>query len=459
MNDLNNTDILKMLENKNLKIFFSGIGGISMSAIAAALLQKGYKIGGSDIEDKDIITKLKNMGVEIFYSQVYENLRGYDILVYNARIKDDNPEMIYAAENNIPAIKRAKMLGVLMGEYKTSIGVSGTHGKSSTSSMISGIFFKADKNPAFYIGAVYPPLDSAYHIGGDDYCIVECDEYADSFLNFYPDIAVILNIEMDHPDYFKDIDDVTDSFRAFLDNAKKSAVINGDDTNALKAVENFDKKIIKYAIYNKNCDIYAKNIIYNTGYAEFDIYAYNNYYAKVKLAVPGEFNIYNALAAASCAYICGIDGEFVSAALSGFKGAGRRFEYKGMINNAKVYEDYAHHPTEIEKTLLGLKKIERNKIWCVLQPHTYSRTHELFDDLIKSLSHADNIILKEIYSATEKNIYNISSRDIAARLDKAIFIDDFNEISEHLKNNVRDNDIVIVMGAGDINNLFEYLFE
>ena len=458
MNNSGNADIIKLLENKDLRIFFSGIGGISMSAIAEALHRKGYKIGGSDTEDKDIIRKLRGLGMEIFSSHAYKNVQGYDLLVYMARIKNDNPEMIYAAENHIPAIKRAEMLGILMGEYKTSIGVSGTHGKSSTSSMISEIFIKANKNPTFFIGAVYPPFDSAYHIGNDDYCIVESDEFADSFLNFYPDIAVVLNIEMDHPDFFKDVEDVISSFEEFLATTKKAAVINGDDMNTLKAAKNFNKKIVTYAVKNQDCDICARNIIYNNGYAEFDIFAYNEHYAKIKLSVPGEFNIYNATAAAACAHMCGIGGEIVAEALSGFKGAGRRFEYKGMINNAKVYEDYAHHPTEITKTLLGIKNLDCNKIWCVLQPHTYSRTHELLNDLIKSLSHADNIILTEIYSANEKNMYNISSKDFVSKIENAVFIDDFNEISEYLKSNVRDNDIVVVMGAGDINKLFGYMF-
>ena len=459
MNNFDNTAILKLLENKDLRIFFSGIGGVSMSSIAAVLHHRGYRIGGSDTADNATVKNLKELGIEIFSSHSSDNLKDYDLLVYTSRIKADNPEMIYAKANNIPAIKRSKMLGVLIAAYKTSIGISGTHGKSTASSMTSAIFIEANKDPAFFIGAIYPPTGSTYQIGNEsaDYCIIESDEYTDSFLDFYPDIAVILNIEMDHPDYFSDISAVKDSFKAYLKNTKKTAVINADDINVLEVSESFSKEIITYGIKNQDCDMYAKNIIYNAGYAEFDIYADKKYYASIKLSVPGEFNIYNSMAAAACAYICGIDGETVAKALNGFRGAGRRFELKGTINNANVYEDYAHHPTAVKKTLTSMKNFNCNKIWCVIQPHTYSRTHELLDDLIESLSYADNIILKEIYSASEVNIYNISSKDIAQKIDNAIFIDDFNEIAEHLKNNVREDDIVVVMGAGDINKLFEYI--
>jgi len=353
------------------------------------------------------------------------------------------------------------MLGALMSGYKKSIGISGTHGKSSVTSMTSEIFMQAGTEPTFFIGAVYPPVNSAYKTGKDDYFILEADEYSDSFLNFYPDISVILNLEMDHPDFFKDLDDVISSFKEFLDNTSETAIINFDDENAVKAAANFKGEIIAYSLKNPSADIFVKNINYKNIFPEFDITARGKIYAHIKLCIPGEFNIYNAAAAASVAYICGIDGRFVEAGLNIFKGAGRRFEYKGILNGAKVYDDYAHHPTEIKKAVIEMQKIAKSnngKLWYVFQPHTYSRTHDLLDDLCEALSYAENIILTNIFSATEINTYDISSQDIAARLNNCVFIEQFGEIAEYLKKNVAENDLIIVTGAGDINNLTKMIF-
>jgi len=481
MSDLTNmaniVNILKYLEDKNLKIFFSGIGGVSMSAIAAALKQKGYNVCGSNLEENEAVKKLRNMGIKVFISHKSENVGGdCDLLVYMARIKEDNPEIIRAKDLNIPIIKRAEMLGALMSGYKTSVGISGTHGKSSVTSMTSEIFMQAKTDPTFFIGAVYPPVNSAYQTGKEDYFILECDEFSNSFLNFYPNISVIVNIEMDHPDFFKDLDDVISSFKGFLANTSDTAIINGDDENAIGAAKNFKGEIITYSLKDEKADIFVKNIDYPDGFPEFDIFAKGEFggsggrlktaapttdkiYAHVKLLVPGEFNIYNAAAAASAAYKCGINGKFVEAGLNIFKGAGRRFEYKGTLNGAKVYDDYAHHPTEVKKALIEMTKIARaanGTLWYVFQPHTYSRTYELLDDLCRALSYADKLILTEIYSATEKNIYNISSKDIAERWEpvgNCIFIEKFEEIAEYLKERVAENDLVVIAGAGDIDNL------
>ena len=432
-----------------------------MSAIAAALHQRGYKVCGSDIKESEAVKNLRSTGIDVFIPHKRENV-GADcgLLVYNARIKEDNPEIIMAKELNIPIIKRAQMLGALMSGYKTSVGISGTHGKTSVTSMTSEIFMQAKTDPTFFIGAVYPPVNSAYQAGKEDYFILEADEYSDSFLNFYPDISVILNIEMDHPDFFADLDDVITSFSEFLANTSDCAIINGDDENAVKASKNFNGEIIAYSLKDERAGIFVKNINCEDGFPEFDIFAKGKLYANVKLLVPGEFNIYNAAAAASVAYKCGIDGRFVEAGLNIFKGAGRRFEYKGIINGAKVYDDYAHHPTEVRKALIEMQKIackNDGSLWYVFQPHTYSRTHELFDDFCEALAHADKLILTEIYSATEQNTHNISSKDIAEKLDNCVFIKDFEEIADYLKKNAAGNDLIIITGAGDINNLTKML--
>ena len=461
MPDLDIKELLKYLENKNLKIFFSGIGGISMHSIAAALHQKGYKVGGSDIVDKWETQKLRDMGIEVNIGHKSENVRGYDLLVYMARIKADNPEITEAKKLNIPVIKRAQMLGALIYGYKTSVGITGTHGKSSVTSMTSEIFMQAKTAPTFFIGAVYPPVNSVYRTGKDDYCIFEADEFSNSFLNFYPDIAVILNIEMDHPDFFRDLDDVITSFERFLnENTSNSAVVNIDDENVIKAAKNFKGEILTYSLKNENADIFIKNINYPDGFPEFDIIAKGEHYAHIKLLVPGEYNIYNAAAAASAAHKCGISGKYVEAGLNIFKGAGRRFEFKGLLNGAKVYDDYAHHPTEVKKAIAEMKKIankNNGNLWYVFQPHTYSRTHELLDDLCEALSNADNLILTDIFSATEKNTYNIFSKDIVKKIENCVFIEKFEDIAAYLKSRVKENDLVVVTGAGDINNLTKML--
>ena len=446
------------LKNKDLKIFFSGIGGVSMSAIAAALKQSGYEICGSDISESETVNALREMGIKIFSGHKSENIENCGLLVYNARIKEDNPEIIRAKELNIPAIPRAKILGELMRIGGVSIGISGTHGKTTVTSMISEIFTQAGKEPSFFIGA--PPLDSAYKMGKNDYFIAESDEYQDQFLDLYPNISLILNIEMDHPDFFPDLNAVISSFEKFLGNTSEAAVICAEDKNAAAAVKNFKGEVLTYSLIDPLSGIFVKNIYYPGGFPEFDILADGEIYAHIKLPVPGEYNIYNAAAAASAAYKCRIEGKFVEQGLNKFKGAGRRFEYKGTLNGAAVYDDYAHHPTEIKKTLLEAQKIAKNKngsLWYVFQPHTYSRTYNLFGGFCEALSFSGHLVLTGIYSAAEKNIYGISSGDIAAKLQNCVLIEDFFEIAKYLKKNAGPNDLIIIAGAGDITDLTKML--
>ena len=431
-----------------------------MHAIAAALKQKGHEVRGSDIKESDAVKQLRELGIEVFVPHRKENVEGCELLVYNARIKPDNPERVRAKELGIPEMRRSQMLGKLMAECETSIGISGTHGKSTVTCMAGEIFMQAKTDPTLFIGTVYAPIGSAYRVGKNDFCIVEACEYTDSFLDFYPDISVILNIEMDHPDYFPDLGAMIGSYEKFLANTSKAAIINADDENAKKAAKNFKGEITTYSLKDPLADISVKNISYPDGFPEFDICAAGKDYAHIKLLVPGEFNICNAAAAASAAYSCQIDGKYVEAGLNAFKGAGRRFEYKGAMMGAKVYDDYAHHPTEVKKAVTEMQKIAKNKggrLWYIFQPHTYSRTAELLDDLCAALSNAENLILTEIFSATEENRYGISSKDIAARVQGCIFIETFEEIADYLKKSVRENDMVLVTGAGDINNLTKLL--
>ena len=454
-------NIARYIEEKNRKIFFSGIGGISMHALAAALKQKGHEISGSEIVAGDTVKKLRELGIEVFIGHKSENVdEDCELFVYNARIKPDNPEMIEAKEQNVLVSKRSELLGALMQGYKTSIGISGTHGKTTVTSMTSEIFMQAKTAPTFFIGAKYPPIDSAYKIGKDDYFILEADEFSDSFLDFCPNVAVVLNIEMDHPDFFSDLGHMICSYEKFLANTSDCAIINADDENALVAAKNFKGELATFSLKDPSADIFVSNIDYSSGFPEFDITANKSHYAHIRLRVPGEYNIYNAAAAASAAYKCKIEGKYIEAGLNAFGGAGRRFEFKGELNGACVYDDYAHHPTEVKKAITEAIKLARKKggrLWYVFQPHTYSRTAELFEALCEALSLADNLILTEIFSATEENAYNISSKDISARVQNSVFIKDFGEIAALLKKSAKENDLVLVTGAGDINNLTKML--
>lgn len=446
-------NITNVLNKSGAKIFFSGIGGISMSAIALALHQKGYVVYGTDTTNSDNTRRLEEAGIKVFYKHDGQNVGSADILVFNARIKADNPEMVYAKESGIPIVSRGEMLGVLMQSYETSIGIAGTHGKSSTTSMISEIFMTADKNPTFFIGAIYPPIDSAYKIGGDEFFILESDEYSDTFLNFYPNISVILNLEMDHPDYFSGIDSIIESFRRYVSNTSGYVVYNLDDDNVRAAVSSYTGTLASFSLKDELADYFVSGIEYKSSFAEFDIYKKGNMFAHIELSVPGDHSIKNAAASVAAADICGIAADDIIKAFKKFKGAYRRFEFKGTFMGADVVDDYAHHPTEIRHLLTCAKSYEGKKTWCVFQPHTYSRVKDLFEDYVRELSAFKNLIVCGIFSASEKDDLGMSGKMLADRIANAVYIEDFGEIKSYLNSAVSEGDLIIAVGAGDINKL------
>ena len=439
-------------------VFFIGICGISMSSLAFITNDNGIKVGGSDTNDGAMAAKLREAGIEVFIGHSAENLKGYDAVVYTAAISHDNPEMVYARENGLPIINRAEYLGKVMLSYKNKIGVAGMHGKSSVTGMIAHLFIDADKDPTVLNGAITTELGgSAYKVGNKDNFIFEACEYKDSFLSFYPDIAVLLNLEMDHVDYFHSLDQIKDSFAKYADKAH-TVVAFGDDEDLADALKNYKGRLITYGKNEDKDDFYAYDINEtDDGYDTFKIGHEGQFLCDCTLSVPGDHNVINAVAAIAVAYLCGMDAQKAADSMGSFKGVMRRNEYKGTKNGLVIYDDYAHHPSEIKASLHGLKKLCKGKLWCVYQPHTYSRTAGLFDEFIASFGEADRVIFAEIYAAREENIFGISSKDLADNVEGALYFPTFEEISDHIKNNAHENDLIVSMGAGDVFKVHELL--
>ncbi|MBE6695456.1 MAG: UDP-N-acetylmuramate--L-alanine ligase [Ruminococcaceae bacterium] len=440
-------------------IYFIGIGGVSMSCIALMTQKLGFLVGGSDRTATNTTKMLEEHNITVNYNHFPENIISYDAIVYTVAISEDNPEYAEAKRKGIPCFSRADFLGYLMTNYNNRIGISGMHGKSTVSSMISEIFLQAGKDPTIVLGAELPSINGCYKDGGKDWFVFEACEYKDSFLSFYPTMEVILNIELDHTDYFKDLDAVKTSFKKYLNiSGNKTVVLNADDKNVTEVAETFAGEKIRFSLKDAHADFYADSIAYDNGHPSFDLYFKGINQGRIKLSALGEHNIANALAASAVAYECGIDFESLKRGLLAFKGAKRRMEKKGVLNGVCYYEDYAHHPTEIEATLSCAKAIGSGNVWCIFQSHTYSRTYELYDGFINSLRKADGVILLDIYAAREINSFGVSASALADDIgEKAIYLENFRSAAEYVSKNAKHGDLVIVMGAGDVYHVFDYL--
>lgn len=454
------TDIEKYLL-PGAKGHFIGIGGVSMSPLAEVLAGMGLVICGSDMSENDNTKRLRAMGIDIKIGHRYENLStDADFVVRTAAVHDDNPEIIAAYEAGKPVFERAQAWGELMRAYKNALCISGTHGKTTTTSMTTHILMTAQRDPTVMIGGTLPLLHAGHRIGKGDTIIMESCEYYNSFLQFSPTIAVILNIEADHLDFFKDLDDVKKSFRNFaaLVPGDGFVITNADDKNSVNAVTSLERKIVTFGIGTK-ADVFARNISRKGIGTEFDVFYHDKFFTHVNLSVPGLHNVTNALAATASALCLGIDAESVSIGLEGFRGAERRFEYKGKINDALVYDDYAHHPGELRALLDAVETLGYNRVIVVFQPHTYSRTKALFDDFVEQLNRPDIVYLTEIYAAREKNTTGISSADLAKAIPDAQFMHTFEEVENCLRNEAKAGDIIITVGAGDVYKMGEALIE
>ncbi len=443
--------------DKAKPVHMIGIGGISMSGIAEILLSMGYTVTGSDSHLSEITERLEKNNIKVYNGQCAENVIGAGIVVYTAAIKPDNPELSKARELNIPTIERSEFLGELTKLYSETIAISGTHGKSTTTSMISLIFMEALKDPTIQVGADLKQLNGTnYRIGNSPYFIVEACEYVESFLKFSPKTAIILNIEEDHLDYYRDINHIKSAFYKFAELVPEDGkiIINADNQNCNEIIEKMKSKVITFGIKNERANWTAKNIHLNAnGHYSFTATS-DSLSIDITLSVFGMHNVYNALAAVATASLYNIEPFIIQKALADFTGAHRRFEYTGTFNNAQVYDDYAHHPTEIKATIEAAKNLPHNKLWVIFQPHTYSRTSTLFNEFSNAFKETDEVILADIYAAREIDTGVVSSQKLALAINEisnnCTYLGSFDKIKDYLKENVKENDLVLTVGAGDV---------
>ncbi len=451
--------ISELLDGKK-SIFFIGIGGINMSSLAHISKKRGFRVGGSDRARTELTEKLSAAGIDVSYRHSAENIHGYDAVVYTVAISPDNPEYLEAARLGIPRISRADFLGYIMTSYKKRLGISGMHGKSTCTSMCAEIFIRAEVSPTVLSGAELSIMDGAYSVGEGEDFIFEACEYMDSFLDFNPTVAVILNIELDHVDYFSGLEQIRDSFAKFSAIAGKDgyAVVNSDDADVMLSVKDTPARVISFGIDNSRADYRAVDIRAERGRYSFGVLRNGERFCEIALSVTGYHNVYNALAAAAAADICGIRSEDIEKGLHAFRGAKRRMEYRGKLRGCEIYSDYGHHPTEIETTLKGAKSAAEGRLVCLFQPHTYSRTKALFDDFAAALSVADRVLLCDVYAAREQNDGSVSSALLAERIGgKAVYCGGIDSSASALSSELREGDTAIVMGAGDVYKVIDLL--
>lgn len=445
-------------------IYFVGIGGISMSGLAEILREAGFRVSGSDRQRSALTEALEAKGITVFYGQRETNITpDIDCAVFTSAIHPDNPEYVAVSRAGIPMLSRAELLGQLMRNYRTPIAVSGTHGKTTTTSMIAEILLRADLDPTLSIGGILKTIGGNIRVGRSGYFVTEACEYTNSFLSFFPRIGIILNIEEDHLDFFRDIEDIRSSFRRFaqLLPTDGTLIINGGIDRLAELTEGLSCRIVTFGMEPEN-DYFPENISYdNSGCPTFLLHSPGQNARKISLSVHGEHNVCNSLAAIALADLLEIDPAVSARAISAFSGTERRFEYKGSIGGITIIDDYAHHPTEITATLKAAAKYPHKRLWCVFQPHTYSRTKAFLQDFARALSLADKVVLADIYASRETDTLGISSRTLLAELQKlgcdCYYFPSFDEIENFLLQNCINGDLLITMGAGDVLKIGENL--
>ena len=412
----------------------------------------GMIITGSDMRESVTVEHLRSLGISVTVGQNAENLGDAELVIRTAAAHDSNPEIAGAHTRGIPVFERAQAWGAIMGHYQNALCVAGTHGKTTTTSMCTHIFLAARRDPSVMIGGTLPILGASHRVGQGDTIIAESCEYCNSFLSFAPTVAVVLNVEADHLDFFKDLADIQKSFRAFgaLVPERGWVVVNGDNANAVEAMSGCGRSLFRFGLRDSGADCRAENLTWDRGLPTFDILVKGERYAHVSLRVGGEHNVSNALAAAAAAYVLGVPGAAVEEGLNAFTGAGRRFEKKGVYRGADVYDDYAHHPDELRALLTMAKTLGYQRVICAFQPHTYTRTAALFDDFVEVLKLADIAVLAEIYAAREQNTMGISSLDLARRIPGAVFCPHLEGVTAQLADMAQPGDLILTVGAGDI---------
>ena len=449
---------------KPLHIHFIGIGGISMSGLAEILLGEDFTVSGSDAKQSPLTDSLEAKGARIYYGQRASNISDdTEVVVYTAAIHPDNPEFACAKEKGLPMLTRAQLLGQIMRNYETPIAISGTHGKTTTTSMVTHILLEGQCDPTISVGGILPAINGNIRVGNSETFVTEACEYTNSFLSFFPKISVILNIDADHLDFFKDIQDIRNSFRRFarLLPADGALIINADTPEYESIIEDLPCRVITYGL-DHEANYQARDISFDKyGHASFSVLRDGKKTGSYYLKVPGIHNVSNSLASIAVGHLLGIPEESIIKGLSSFSGTDRRFQYKGEVAGVTVIDDYAHHPTEIEATLQAARNYPGKKIWCVFQPHTYTRTKALLPEFAKALTLADHVVLADIYAAREQNTIGISSEDLQKRIRElgtpCEYFPTFDEIEKFLLENCSPGDLLITMGAGDVVLIGEHI--
>ncbi len=443
----------------NGRIHMVGIGGVSMAPLAEVLHGAGVTISGSDMKESEVTDHLRSLGIPIVIGHFEDNSEGADCVIRTAAAHDDNPEILGARSRNIPVYERAEGWGAIMKQYQNALCVSGTHGKTTTTAMCIHIFMAAHRDPTVMLGGHLPLMGCGHRVGEGDTIILESCEYCNSFHSFFPTVAVILNVEADHMDFFHSLEEVRQSFHDFAALVPDGGMVvaNGEDENTMLALENLHRPTLTFGV--EKGDVHGGELRWDRGFATFNLIYRGENLGEITLRVPGIHNVKNALAAAASALVLGVAPRDIIAGLEEFSGAGRRFEYWGTVNGAAVYDDYAHHPHELEPLLTTAQNLGYRRVVCAFQPHTYTRTIEFFDDFIVALKLADVVVLMEIYAAREENKTGISSKDLADQIPNAIFCKTLDEVGETLRNLAQEGDLILTVGAGELNQVAEKIVQ
>ena len=451
---INRSEELKKYLMPGKHVHLIGIGGVSMRPLGLVLKDMGMLVTGSDMNSSVSTDELIAKGIHVAIGHQEDNIQGADCVIRTAAAHNDNPEVAAARSKGIPVFERAQAWGVIMQAYKNAVCISGTHGKTTTTSMVTHILMEANYDPTVMIGGYLPLLRAGHRVGGGDTIVLESCEYCDSFLNFFPTLAVILNIEADHLDYFKDLADVEKSFRQFAQLSSGGILANGDDPHVVETLAGLD--YVSFGLKPSN-RVHAENIC--PDWRHLDVVCDNEFYCHLDLNVLGRHNALNALSAAGSAWMLGVPGDAVSRGLASFSGAERRMQFKGTYNGADIYDDYAHHPDELAATIEAVRTMDYKRMIVAFQPHTYTRTKALFQDFVRELKNADHVVLAEIYAARERNTVGISSRDLQQQIPGSVYCENLPEVTAYLKSAAREGDVILTVGAGDIYRAGEALLK
>ena len=450
----NGIEMLKEYICPGNHVHLVGIGGVSMRPLGLVLQGMGLLVTGSDMNASVSTDELIAKGIHVEIGHRAENIEGACCIIRTAAAHNDNPEIAAARVAGIPVFERAQAWGVIMQSYKNAVCVSGTHGKTTTTSMLTHVLMTAQKDPTVMIGGNLPLLGAGHRVGDGDTILLESCEYCDSFLNFYPTLAIVLNIEADHLDYFKDLEQIQNSFHRFAAMATDHILVNGDDFNTIQAM-----KGLNYIAFGMGENNRIRGVNATSDWRQMDVLCDGKFYCHLELAVIGKHNMINALAAMGAAWLLGIDGSVAADSLKDFHGAARRMQYKGNFNGADIYDDYAHHPGELAATIAAVRAASDRRLVVAFQPHTYTRTKALFDDFVRELRKADVVLLAEIYAARERNTIGISSKQLQEKIPGSIYCETLPQVAETLKEIARPGDLIFTIGAGDIYRAGEALLK